>query len=463
MKYLATTTIAAWLLFTGLSFAADDDLPPQTLFTNVHVWDGTSEGITKRINVLVENNLIKKIRADVSDAHAEATVIDAPGKVLMPGLINSHTHLNLYGLFSTLAGAQAAQWSQIGAQAAANARDQLMDGFTTIRDVCGMDDGLQKLIDDGTVVGPRIYTAGACISPTSGHGEWRAPNQRKPGEAPSYVEQLGIVEIVDSADDMRAASRRNFSNGAHFLKLTAGGGVSSTIDPLWSVAFSPAELESAVEAAEFFDTYVMVHAYTDRTVNMAIDAGVKVLDHGQMVKEETVKRIVEKGIYWTTNLAGLDPQLLKHPNFATGPVRAKTELYQRESVNLVKYIKKHKPKHVFGVDVVLSPTELARKTRDFEKYIFADWFGNHAMLVAATSTPGEMARLTGRRNPYPVAKLGVIEAGAYADILIVDGNPLEDITTIGANPKWFDAEPREAGLEPIKLIMKDGKIFKNSL
>lgn len=458
--------ILALLLVSLYSFgasAARDELPPQTLFTNVHVWDGKSERITRRINVLVENNLIKKVRADAADAHAKAMVIDALGMVLMPGLINSHTHLNLYGLFHTLAGAQSAQWSQIGAQAAANARDQLMDGFTTIRDVCGMDDGLQKLIDKGVVVGPRIYTAGACISPTSGHGEWRAPNQRKPGEDPSYVEQLGIVEIVDSADQMRAAARRNFSNGAHFLKLTAGGGVSSTIDPLWSVAFTSEELESAVEAAEFFDTYVMVHAYTDRTVTMALDAGVKVVDHGQMVSEKTTKRMADEGIYWVTNLAGLDPELLKHPNFATGPVRAKTEFYQEASKNLVSYIKRHKPKHVFGVDVVLSPTPLARATRDFEKHIFAKWFGNHALLVAATSTPGEMALLTGRRNPYPDARLGVIEAGAYADILIVDGNPLKDVTVIGGNAKWFDAAPRDEGVETIRIIMKDGKIYKNTL
>ena len=129
----------------------------------------------------------------------------------------------------------------------------------------------------------------------------------------------------------------------------------------------------------------------------------------------------------------------------------------------MKYIKKHKPKHVFGVDVVLSPTPLARKTRDFEKHIFAKWFGNHAMLVAATATPGEMSKLTGRRNPYPDGALGVIEAGAYADILIVDGNPLDDISVVGANDKWFDANPRGEGIERIKLIMKDGVIYKNTL
>jgi len=451
------------IVLVGAVANAQDELPPQTLFTNVHIWDGTSDGITKSINVLVEGNVIKKLRVDTSDVHSDAVVIDAPGMVLMPGLINSHTHLNLTGLFYTYADGQSAQWSQIGAMAAANARDQFMDGFTTIRDTCGMDDGLQKLIDQGIVVGPRIYTAGACISPTSGHGEARAPNQRKPGTDPSYLEQLGVIEIADSPDQIRAASRRNFSNGAHFLKLMAGGGISSVIDPLWSVAFTTEELESAVEAAEFFDTYVMVHAYTDRTVNMAIDAGVRVVDHGQMVTEDTVKKIVENNIYWVTNLSALDPDLLAHPNFSSGPVRTKLEKFQNESDNLVSYIKKHKPKHVFGVDVVLSPIMLGRNSRDFEKHIFADWFGNHAALVAMTSTPGEMALLTGRRNPYPDAKLGVIEEGAYADILIVDGNPLDDISVIGGKEKWFDAEPRGEGVDTIRVIMKDGKVYKNTL
>lgn len=462
---LSKLVLIACLMVSTSAMAADKAKKPpmQVLFKNVNVFNGKDNKLYRKLNVLVTGNKIRTISGKAIKTNSKATIINGKGKTLMPGLINSHTHLNLYGLFYTLAGAQSAQWSQIGVQAAANARDQLMDGFTTIRDVCGMDDGLQKLIDQGVVVGPRIYTAGACISPTSGHGEWRAPNQRKPGAAPSYVEELGIVELVDSADDMRAASRRNFSNGAHFLKLTAGGGVSSTIDPLWSVGFTTKELKSAVEAAEYFDTYVMVHAYTDRTVSMAIDAGVKVVDHGQMVTEKTVIKMAKKKIYWVTNLAGLDPALLTHPNFATGPVRAKTEFYQKKSKNLVKYIKKHKPKHVFGVDVVLSPTSLARKTRDFEKHIFAKWFGNHAMLVAATSTPGEMAKLTGRRNPYPEAKLGVIEKGAYADILIVDGNPLKDISVIGAQPRWFDAKPRGEGLPGIKLIMKDGKIYKNTM
>ena len=143
-------------------------------------------------------------------------------------------------------------------------------------------------------------------------------------------------------------------------------------------------------------------------------------------------------------------------------VRPKLEAYLDGSSNLVEYIKKHKPKIVHNVDTVLSTIEFGRAHRDFEKYYFAELFGNHALLVAATSTGGELAQLTGKRNPYP-EKLGVIEEGAYADILIVDGNPLEDLSVLGANPKWFDAEPRERGIETIRIIMKDGVIYKNTL
>lgn len=239
---------------------------------------------------------------------------------------------------------------------------------------------------------------------------------------------------------MRAAARRNFADGATFLKLMAGGGVSSELDPLWSHAYTQAELEAAVEAAEFFDTYVMVHAYTDRSVRSAIDAGVKVIDHGQMMSGDTVALLAEKGVFWSVNVAGMDPDLLTHPNYSSGPIRPKVEAFHEGSKDMVRHIKKHRPKIVFNVDTVLSTMDQARAQRDFEKHLFAEWFGNHALLVALTSTPGEMAKLTGRRNAYPDAALGVIEPGAYADILLVDGNPLEDVSAIGANEKWFDAE-----------------------
>ena len=445
-------------------YAQEGEQPNRILFTNVNVFDGVSDTLDMNTSVLIENNLIKSVGSSITLPEG-TEVIDGGGRTLMPGLINSHTHLNLTGgLATSYGGLQSAKWSQIGAQAAANAYDQLLDGFTTLRDLGGMDNGLQLLIDQGNLPGPRIYNSAAAISPSSGHGDARDPASRTPGAPPTVLERLGIVDIADSPDEVRAASRRNLANGAVFLKLMAGGGVSSVLDPLYSHAYTQPELEAAVEAAEFFDTYVTVHVYTDRGVRSAIDAGVKCIEHGNLMSEESVELIVDKGIFWALNLSGLSPSLFSHPNFAPGtPSGKKVAIAQEGSKNLKAYIQKHKPKIVFGVDTVLNTMAQGRSNRDFEKWIHADWFGNHAMLVAATSTAGELAQLTGQRNPYSDAKLGVIESGAYADILVVDGNPLEDLSVLGAHDKYLDAEPREAGIETIRLIMKDGKIYKNTL
>ena len=454
------------ILFIAVCFVmpiqAEDEKANYILFKNVNVFDGSGDALNMNTSVLVENNLIKNVGPSIT-APAEAEVIDGGGRTLMPGLIDSHTHIYATGVFQSFAGLQASKWDQIGAMANENARDYLYDGYTTIRDTGGMGSGLRELIDAGKVEGPRIYTAGAAIGPTSGHGDWRNPAQRTFEGVPSDLgNKLNLSYLADSPDDIRKASRLNFAHGASFLKLMAGGGVSSELDPLWSIAYSVDELKAAVEAASFFDTYVTVHAYTDETVIMALDAGVKSLEHGQMVSEETVRRISQDGIFWSLNLAGMDPALLQHPNFAMPTVKPKLESYLEGSKNLVEYIKKHKPKIVHNVDTVLSTIEFGRAHRDFEKHYFAKLFGNHAFLVSATSTAGELAQLTGKRNPYP-QKLGVIEPEAYADILIVDGNPLEDLSVLGANEKWFDANPRERGFDTIRVIMKDGVIYKNTL
>lgn len=439
----------------------DDRATVSILIQNVNIFDGVSDRLTAG-RVLVQDNLIKAV-GDVQSVALGTRIIDGGGRTLMPGLIDSHVHLNATGVFQTFAGLQAAKWEQIGAVAAENARDYLYDGYTTVRDTGGMGSALKELIDRGIVEGPRLYVCGAAIGPTSGHGDWRNPVQRDyAGVATDMGSRLGMSYIADGEDEIRKASRLNFAHGAAFLKLMAGGGVSSELDPLWSVAYSRDEIKAAVDAAEFFDTYVTVHAYTDRTVRTALDAGVKCIEHGQMVSEETVKRIAEEGIFWAINWAGMDPALLQHPNYAMPTIRPKLEEYLEGSKNLDKYIRKYKPKIVHNVDTVLSTIAFGKQHRDFEKYYASKRLGNHGFLVSATSTAGELAQLGGRRNPYP-HKLGVIEAGAYADILIVDGNPLEDISVIGANPKWFDAPQREQGFDTIMLIMKDGKIYKNTL
>ena len=189
------------------------------------------------------------------------------------------------------------------------------------------------------------------------------------------------------------------------------------------------------------------------------------IEHGQFIKESTARLMKEKGAFIAPYIAGVvSDELFSHPVYGKegSPQNLKAKEMKKLASNFIAIMKKVKPKIAFAVDVVNETGVTARKHRDHEKWIFAKSFGNFEALKAMTSTAGELAALTGKNNPYP-GKLGVIEPGAYADILIVDGNPLKDITVIGGNPKWFSAKPREKGIKTIRLIMKDGKIYKNTL
>lgn len=465
MKTIIRGLIAAILL--GGTALAQDDLPQQTLFTNVHVWDGTSDGVTRRINVLVEDNLIKKMRADISDAHAEAVVIDAPGKTLMPGLISSHVHLTHSLAQGGVQGFEAMTWEEIGAAAAASSREYLMMGFTTVRDMGGMADGFKRAIDNGLIVGPRIYPAGAYIAQTAGHADLRLrsqPNAQVTGIQYSNLERLNIIRLADGVPNMLTAVRDNFANGAVYIKIHAGGGISSERDPLHTVQYTPQELEAANQAVRNWDTYWTVHAYTTETVNQALDAGAECIDHGQMMDENTMRRIVKDGVFLVSNVTGMSDEVMRHPYYGNpdNPSYWKTKQFLEDSASFADYVNEHQPKWVFGDDIVLSEQSVFRRAVDYEKWFAGNLFGNHYALKGMTSVAGELAQLTGKNNPYP-GRLGVIEAGAYADILLVDGNPLEDLAAIGANDSLFDAEPRSQDIESIRLIMKDGKIFKNSL
>jgi imidazolonepropionase-like amidohydrolase len=210
---------------------------------------------------------------------------------------------------------------------------------------------------------------------------------------------------------------------------------------------------------------VATHIYQAEHIKRALNLGVKSIEHGQFIDEEGAKLLKKKGAFIAPFTTGFSPEALKHPVYGkTGtPQYIKAKEFQEGSKNFAAIIKKIKPKVVLAVDVVFQTGMDARRQRDFEKWTFTEALGNHMALKGMTSTAGELAALTGKNNPYPEGKLGVIEVGAYADLLIVDGNPLEDITVIGANPKYFDAVDRDKGIKTIRVIMKDGKIYKNTL
>ena len=463
-KYIAGIYIA--LLGTCLSLSALAAEPTQVLFENVRVWDGESKSLTENSRVLVEGNTIKSVGGSARPAE-NAQVIDGGGRTLMPGLIDSHVHLTHTFALGGVKGFEASTWEEIGSFAVASAREHLMNGFTTVRDMGGMADGIKRNVDRGLILGPRIYPAGAYITQTSGHADIRLrsqPSYHDSGIEYSNLERLNVTRIADGVPAVLSAVRDNFANGAVYIKIHAGGGVSSERDPLHTVQYTPEELAAANQAVRNWDTYWTVHAYTDGAVNQALDAGAQCIDHAQMVSEDTMQRMVKEGIFVSSNLTGMSRELLKHPVYGdpTSPVHTKVKQFMDGSATFPDYVRKYRPKYVFNSDIVFSTQTYFRQHMDYEKYIAGEWFGNHYALMAMTSVAGELAQLTGKLNPYP-GKLGVIEKGAYADILLVDGNPLDDLSAIGANPGWFNAAPRNDDVESIRLIMKDGKIYKNTL
>jgi len=458
--------LAAFLLalaaYPAAVFGAEEKPKPQILFTNVNVFDGKSDTLAEAMSVLVEGNLIKKITKGDIDARDDATVIDGGGRTLMPGLIDSHSHLNMNAPGGVNA-QEGMRWDEIASRATAQAQEWLADGFTTVRDMGGMANGLKRTIDAGMLDGPRIYPSASYISQTAGHGDLFLGTQNQFPEQTNYY-RLGITQVVDGPDEVRRAVRRNFAEGASQIKIMIGGGISSEKGPLFASQFTDAEIAAAVEEAAARDTYVAVHVYQDAHIRRALNLGVMSFEHAQFISEETAQLMKEKGAFIAPFTAGIGKEAFQHPAYSTPgtPQFIKGQEFQRNSRDFVEIMKRVQPKIVMAVDIVFLTGEAARSARDFEKFAFARSFGNLQALRSMTSVGGELMALTGRNNPYP-GKLGVIEEGALADILIIDGNPLEDMSVLGANSKYLDAEPRDRGIETIRMIMKDGSIYKNTL
>jgi imidazolonepropionase-like amidohydrolase len=332
--------------------------------------------------------------------------------------------------------------------AGAEATDTLMRGFTTVRDLGGPSFGLKQAIDQGLITGPRIYPSGAIITITGGHGDFRQPFEvpRTPGAPLSRMEQVNGSMVADSPDTVRQRAREQLMLGASQVKLTAGGGVASPHSPLDVSTFIEAELRAAVEAAENWGTYVTVHAYTPAAIQRAIATGVKVIDHGHLMDEATAKIMAEKGI-WLSLQPFLDDQ--DASVFPPGSIQQIKKMQVVAGTDTAYALaKKYGLKTAFGTDVLFSAALARRQGAQLAK--LTRWYSPPEILKMATSANAELLALSGLRSPY-TGKLGVIEEGALADLIVVDGNPLENIKLIEDPGKNFVA------------IMKDGNLVKNAL
>jgi len=460
-RFVPSRTLSLFLLLacTPASVSAESD-EPQILFQNVNVFDGRSHALDRGVDVLVTGNLIEAVGAGLA-SRAGATVIDGGGRTLMPGLVDLHSHLLANGDLGLVDIEANFTWEDLAIREAAMAKLFLMEGFTTVRDMGGACGGLRRQIDAGIIEGPRVYPACAWIGPPGGHSDMRSFTMPQTPML-SQTERLHISIQVNGADDVTAAARQNFMQGATQIKIMQTGGVASLFDPWQLNGMNEDEIAAAVAVAENYGSYVGAHSYSKDAILRALRMGVKTIEHGFMFDGEIAKLMEEKGAYLVTQMTSQDPNLADMGALQDPRTAHKLKTAQAAFKDYVQNVKTHKPKFGFMIDCVGGP-ETCEKQIAYEKWLHADFFGNHHMLKAATGTAGEVLALTGTvMNPYVEGPIGTIEGGAYADLLIVDGNPLEDIAAIGGVSEWQSAPDRD-GVETIRLIMKDGEIFKNTL
>ena len=435
----------------GVYVAMQAQQPPTaenaTLFLNVRIFDGTNATLSPSSSVLVKGNTIQRVSTSPIDAGAieNVRVINGQGRVLMPGLIDAHWHAMLIRPNPAEAIVGDIGFNNIAA--GVEATDTLMRGFTTVRDVGGPVFGLKTAIDTGLIAGPRVYPSGAVISVTSGHGDFRQLSElpRTIGGPLSRMEQIGGSMVADGPDEVRVRVREQLMQGASQIKLTAGGGVSSPFSPIDVSTFTEPELRAAVEAAKNWGTYVTVHAFTPTAIQRSIAAGVKCIEHGFLMDEATAKLIAEKGVWLSTQPL---PEQLREGLPVGSVQRAKADKVWPGIARTYELAKKYNIKTAWGTDVLFSQALAQRQGAILASLV--RWYSPAEALAMATGTNAKLLTLSGERSPYP-GKLGVVEPGALADLLLVNGNPLEDIKLIEDPARNF------------VVIMKDGRIYKDLL
>jgi imidazolonepropionase-like amidohydrolase len=412
-------------------------------FTNFRLFDGKSAALRDGLYMVVEGDSISQLRQGQPASTEGTTVVDCGGRVMMPGLIDMHWHTLLAALpIQTILQADIAF---VHLAASAEAERTLMRGFTTVRDPGGPSFALKQAIDAGLISGPRIYPSGAMITTTGGHGDFRSLSDLpRSGGQISATERDGGSAIADTEDEVRLRVREQFLQGASQIKMVGCGGVSTPRSPLDMLTFTERQMRAAVETAEDWGSYVLSHAYTPEAVQRSVAAGVKCIEHGHLIDDKTAALMAKNGTWLSTQpfVSEEDAAPL------TGPSREKLLEVIAGTDRLYNLARKHGVKTAFGTDLIFSPTLATRQGTMLTH--MTRWYSAAQALGMATGANGQLLALCGERNSYP-KKLGVLEEGAYADLLLVDGNPLDNIDLI-ANPD-----------QNLRVIMKDGKFYKNSI
>jgi imidazolonepropionase-like amidohydrolase len=448
-RNLAAFVVAAILAHNPPSAQAQPAIAadaPAVVFRDVRVFDGRRPTLSGPVDVLVRGGMIERIGPTplvVADPAAKLTVIAGRGRVLMPGLIDNHWHTMLARPTPMLA--LNSDVGYLNHLAAAEARATLLRGFTSVRDLGGPSFSLKRAIDTGLTDGPRIYPSGAMISITGGHGDFRSPTElpRQLGGPLTRSEVVGGSMIADSPDEVRVRVREQLLLGASQIKLTAGGGVSSPHSPLDVSTFEEEELRAAVGAASNWGTYVGVHAYTPASIRRAIAAGVKVIEHAHLMDDDTAALLARTGT-WLSFQPFLDEGSAAVQDADN---RLKKMIVVAGTERAIALVKKHGIRMALGTDILFSAEGATRQGADLAQ--MGRWYKAPEVLVMLTGTNADLLKLAGLRDPYP-GKIGVVEEGAHADLLLVEGNPLEDLNLIADPAKNF------------AVIMKAGKVYKDA-
>jgi imidazolonepropionase-like amidohydrolase len=439
-RFLLKTVLLLSTLTSGISALAQESYDA-ILFENVSVFDGKNKTLLLQHHVLVKGNRIAAVSATPFEGGPNTLVINGSGKTLMPGLIDVHVHMIFGALTMRDMMAPDASPEVLFGKIVPQAEKMLFRGFTSVRDVGGPVFELKQAIDKGTIKGPRIWPSGAMISQTSGHGDLRTPEERSRrffGPV-SRAEHFGASFIADGRDEVLTAVRENLKSGASQIKLMAGGGTSSAYDPVDVTQYTFDEMLAAVESAEDWGTYVTVHAYTPRAIQRAVKAGVKCIEHGQLLDKETLRLIKKKDVWLST-------QYLVEDTPDMDPLRREKRKPVIEGQQLLlPMARKMKVKMAWGTDFLFEPWLNEEQNTYLLK--LKTWFSPYEILKMATYDNAQLLALSGKRSPYS-GELGIIKQGAFADLILVDGNPLENIDLIGQPETKF------------LVIVKDGRVVK---